>query len=213
MTGLPPGPHRICAVVDVEAYSGRTPTQQLRIQSQIRDIVDHACARASVTGSDRQDRGDGQLIVLPTGVDLPRVLPAFIHAVADRLATLNWSARGAERVRMRGALAGGAVQVGDVGFVGPAVVEAARLVDSAALRAALTARPDRDFAVGVTDALFQDVVGRDHPGLASEQFSQVTVTVKEYAGSAWVAVPQSRAEGHPAGSAQGPAAVRSTRRT
>jgi hypothetical protein len=73
-----------------------------------------------------------------------------------------------------------------LGFAGQTIIEIGRLLDCAALRDAVAARPDADIVVLVADRLYADVVREGYPGLTPSQFERVGVAAKTYQGHAWL---------------------------
>src|SRR5262245_23682474 len=76
----PPARRRLCFAVDIESFSGRIQPQQLDLMRRLLWIMTVACENAGVSASrcERQDSGDGQILVLPPGVDESTVLPGFV---------------------------------------------------------------------------------------------------------------------------------------
>ncbi|MGW4004905.1 hypothetical protein ACWEGM_24210, partial [Streptomyces nigra] len=75
------------------------------------------------------------------------------------------------------------------GFVGRAPVEIGRILDSAPLRSALAAVPDACLAVAVSATVFNDVVREAYTTFRAQEFREVRIAEKEYAGRAWIWVP------------------------
>ncbi|MGH3992582.1 MAG: hypothetical protein ACRDSN_08965, partial [Pseudonocardiaceae bacterium] len=71
MTLHRPAVRRLCLVIDVEGYSAHDNLVQLTMQDRLDAVLRAGLAGAGVARrrTERQDRGDGQLIVLPAGVD------------------------------------------------------------------------------------------------------------------------------------------------
>jgi hypothetical protein len=93
-------------------------------------------------------------------------------------------------MRLRAAISQGAIQVAATGYVGPAVVTAARLLDSSVLRTALAKGSSSDLAVIVTDDLYRDVVSQGHSGLVAAMFRRVSVSNpgKAFKATGWLRV-------------------------
>ncbi len=191
---LPPAIRRLCLVVDIESYSALDHQAQLRAQAGLAWVLTAAVRRAGVQPGFppraviRQNRGDGQLVLLPPGIDEARAIAGLVYGLADGMLAINAQA---PRLRLRAALAQGVVQAAATGYVGKAIVDACRLVDSAALREALAAAPERDLAVAFTDDLYHDVVVHGFGGLVGSDFRQVHVVDerKGFAVAAWVSRP------------------------
>jgi hypothetical protein len=202
--------YRLLVAVDVERYSARTAMEQLRAQTDLRQVLD---AAASHCGLDRdrwhkQVRGDGELAVLPPDVDVPGVVGAFADRLERSLEDLN-DARGERRaLRLRLALHHGTLAPGPFGPIGDAPVVVSRLLDAAPLRRALAARRHGDLGLVISDALFRDVVRTGFCSLGPDDFTPIRITVKgtTYRGhvrepravdtAAVVAFAPRRAEGH-----------------
>jgi hypothetical protein len=192
--GLPPASRRICAVVDIERFSGRGNVNQLAMERNLREIARRAVGHARLYWSDVkvENRGDGLLLRLPPAVDEPRVIPDLItgHVLAVRLA--NMRAPGSQRIRLRMALTQGISHPGPTGSVGEAVIAACRLVDCAELRAALAQRPARELGVIVADDLYRDVIAHGYPGLDPAAFTMTKICIPEkgFEEQAWTYVPE-----------------------
>lgn len=139
--------------------------------------------------------GDGINAIMPADVDPTVVLPVLIRSLAANLSAGN--ARSADRIRLRMAIGVGLVEQNAAGFGGPMIVDMTRLVDSAPLRAALTAYPTADLAVAISDQVHATVIRPGYPGIPAAQFSRVNVVAKEFAGPAWIWV-SARQWGDPA---------------
>ncbi|MFF2950394.1 hypothetical protein ACFVVU_03440 [Kitasatospora sp. NPDC057965] len=188
---------RICLVVDIEAYSGRPYRVQQKVQERLDRALDHACGRAGVDRArcEAQDRGDGQLLLLPPDVDEAKALPGLVLGLRDALHTLNRAPGTAGRLRVRAALAQGGVQRAALGFVARSVETACRLLDCQEARAALKGAPDTDLAVVIADDLFTDTVAAGADGVPVEEFTEITVAIpaKRFEARAWVGTPRSGA--------------------
>ncbi|MEV7968156.1 hypothetical protein AB0O34_19530 [Sphaerisporangium sp. NPDC088356] len=192
-TDPPAAIRRLCLAVDVQSYSARDNRRQLDVQTGLKRVLDRALARAglSLAAVPRQDRGDGQLVLLPAGVDEARVIAILLREVGAGLAEINETLPPDDRIRLRLALAQGIVHEAATGYVGKAVVDACRLVETRDLRTALAEHDDRDLAVAVTDDLFHDVLVHGYAGLAAGDFRRVGVELadKGFSAVVWLAVP------------------------
>ncbi|MGK5557812.1 hypothetical protein ACSNOI_40035 [Actinomadura kijaniata] len=174
---------RLVSAVDMHAYSGRRTFQQVDFQRTLIDALDAAAAQS---GLDRsawylQEQGDAEVAVLPADAPEPVVVADFVRELANRLARVNHSPDPAERLRLRVAIHSGMVHFGRNGLPGPAAVDACRLLDAPALKAALR-DGDADLALILSDGLFHDVVSPGYRGLRAVDFTRVEVTVKEFTG-------------------------------
>ncbi|MFE8013083.1 hypothetical protein ACFU3O_10135 [Streptomyces antibioticus] len=188
---------RLCLVVDVERYSGRSYDAQAKVQDGVALALDQACANAGLRWRDceRQDRGDGQLLLLPPEIDEDRAVPGLILGLRDMLPLLNARVPEEHVIRLRVALAQGAVRPAKLGFVAWSVELASRLLDSAALRKELAMAQGSDMALIVPDDLYHDVFERGAGGLPPDALRKVRVEIKakKFAADAWLgALPRGR---------------------
>jgi serine/threonine protein kinase len=72
------------------------------------------------------------------------------------------------------------------GFGGPVIVDINRLVDSAALRSALSGEPAADLAVALSDQAYTLIIQPGYPGIPAGQFAHANVVAKEFSGTAWI---------------------------
>jgi hypothetical protein len=186
--------NRLCLVTDIESYSTHTTPQQGDAQQRLLRITQRALARAQifrVARLEHQDRGDGQLLLMPSRLDQTKAIPAFVRGLRHELYLSNQEPGAFGRIRMRAAMAQGAVARGATGFEGQAPVVACRLVDAQLLKDALKNHPDADLAFVAADDLYQDVIKQNFPGLPPDEFTSTEISVKEYKGNAWIYVPAS----------------------
>jgi serine/threonine protein kinase len=178
---------RLAFVLDVAGYGTRTVTERDDIQRRLRHLVvtmlGECGLRLDARVVDHQWTGDGINAILPSDIDPPAVLSALIRSLAAELAADN--ARHVDRVRLRMAIGVGLIERRAAGFGGPVIVDINRLVDSAALRSALSVEFEADLAVAVSDQLYTLVVQPGYPGIPAGQFTQANVVAKEFAGTAW----------------------------
>ncbi|NDU77283.1 hypothetical protein GWI34_32370 [Actinomadura sp. DSM 109109] len=171
--------YRLLLAVDLEKYSHLDAQRQLAAQKDLRGLL-NGCARRTglrTGGWYRQPGGDGELVVMPAGVDIPHVVGAFTSDLERALAELN--RRRPTRLRMRLALHHGTVIEGPLGPAGDAPVVVARLLDAPPLRDHLDEHQDRDLALVVSDTLYKDVVGSGFCALNPADFLRLEVTIKE----------------------------------
>ncbi|MEU6553423.1 CATRA conflict system CASPASE/TPR repeat-associated protein [Streptomyces sp. NPDC046915] len=192
-TGSHQGPRRtsprVGFAVDVERYGSRSSpakeSVQQRLAALVREVLGDLGHRLEET--DHQGTGDGMNVFLPADTEPHRALPRMIRSWQDRLAADN--ARFRDRMRLRLSTVVGPVGMAALGFSGSTIVEAGRLLNSAVLRNALEEHPDADFAVLVSDQLYEYVVAGGCPGPDVQRFDRRLVKVKEYRRHAWLWIP------------------------
>jgi hypothetical protein len=146
------------------------------VQARLRLLLDGVIRRSGVRPSrcERQQKGDGELVILPSGIDESRVVPRLVTGLRDLLDADRNARRGGHRIRMRAALDQSVVHLSAEGYVGTAVVGTERVVNSPTLRQALAAH-DSDLVVAVSGPLYEDVLRHGWGGLDAADFRQVTV--------------------------------------
>ncbi|WP_306213482.1 CATRA conflict system CASPASE/TPR repeat-associated protein [Actinoplanes sp. RD1] len=177
---------RMAFGIDVVGYSSRPAPLKIDLQRRVAALVGQVLGDAGVRleDTDRQDTGDGMMVVLPTTVELHLALPRLLHAWRDRLEADNEIHR--DRLRMRLSVSVGPFALGAIGYAGDTIIEIGRLLDSDALRRAVTDHPAVSLAALVSERLYQDVIGEGWPGLAAAEFQQVLVEVKTFRRTAWL---------------------------
>jgi len=176
-----PAVRRISLVIDIEGYSKRTAPEQVDAQGRLMWVVVNALRAAGVSPTDceRQDQGDGQLIMLPPGINEAHALPTIIMAMHSALHEVNEVPGLAGRLRMRLALAQGPVQIAAMGYVGVGVVAACRMLDSDPPRQALKRHPAADLVTIVSDDLYHQVFSQEYTaGLSARDFQPVQVLLR-----------------------------------
>lgn len=186
---------KLCLAVDLRKYSQHSYPEQADAQHRMVQVLAHALSRARVPRVmiQRQPQGDGQLIVMPSGTDDVRSVPALILGLRDGLFRTNCVPGQFGRLRMRAALCQGSVSRAPNGYVGDCVVLASRLVDSEQVRAALEDKAESDLALAVPPDLYQDVIMQAAYGLPPGEFEMTELTKKdkEFTATAWLYVPKS----------------------
>lgn len=185
-------PRRLCVAVDLEGFSARAPHAQALLQHRLRRLLKRAWRECGVR-PERVWQGDGEVALAPRGIDESALVSGFCRALRIALRRTNRDLAAAaepERVRVRVAMHTGAAAVGRPGLVGAGVVRACRLLDSPQLRAALAGNRRTDFALMVSQSLFEDVIGAEEHELTRADFApaRVVLDAKCFTADAWVHV-------------------------
>ncbi|MFE7617302.1 hypothetical protein [Streptomyces sp. NPDC057496] len=178
-------------LLDIEKYSERDDVEQAYLRRMLYDLTDRTLLAAGVdeTRRRRADRGDSVMELIDANCSVIALLRALLTEVPARLRSQNRRASAAARMRLRGVVASGYVAVDPLdGWVGSDLNHACRLLDADALRAALRDRRD-DFALCVSDPVYQGVVRHSHTGVPAEEFRSVTVDSKNGPLGAWLHGP------------------------
>ncbi|MCZ4506724.1 hypothetical protein O3Q52_00575 [Streptomyces sp. ActVer] len=192
--------------MDAQAYGSKNDRRQSEIQHDLPRLLDSAAKGA---GLDRtqwhiQRKGDEQLAVRPVDGTEPRLVDDYVRHLVAELGEYNAQRVPEARMRLRAVIHQGLVQLADNGFAGAAVVATARLLNARPLYDALAAHPGAELALLLSDDVFRSIVAGGHTTLSSEDFSRVTVQVKEYEATAWLRVPE---HGAPAAASSEPGAA------
>ncbi|MFF4489768.1 hypothetical protein ACFY0F_25270 [Streptomyces sp. NPDC001544] len=182
---------RTILLLDIERFSDRDDVEQAYLRRMLYDITDRTLdsAGVDVTRRLRADRGDSVMELIDAGAPVTALLRALLTEVPAQLRTVNRMASRSAQIRLRGVLATGWVAVDQHGgWVGADLNHACRLLDADMLRAALRERAG-DFALCVSDALYEGVVRHDHPGIPATDFSRVTLGSKNGPLTAWLHGP------------------------
>jgi hypothetical protein len=132
-----------------------------------------------------EDRGDGHLIVIPSGVPTVQVLKALFIALPDALRQHNLLYGAGAQIQLKIALAVGPVTGDDSGVSGQVIINAARYLDAPSLREAMKgAQATVGFVV--SDFVYQSAVSLAECPTDPERYSSIDVRVKEIHQQAWM---------------------------
>jgi class 3 adenylate cyclase len=170
--------YRYLAAVDIAGFSSLNALDQVHMQDDLGQVLDIAATRV---GLDRalwqlQERGDGELAVLPLDTDGPRLIADYPRELADALSEVNGERR--SRLRIRLAMHHGTLVPGRFGPVGQGPIVVSRLLDSDELREYLTQRAELDVVLIVSASLHNDVIETHLCHLDPAQFARTDVLVK-----------------------------------
>ncbi|MFF9347995.1 hypothetical protein [Streptomyces sp. NPDC014734] len=198
-------------LLDIEKYSDRDDVEQAYLRRMLYDLVDRALLAAGIdeTRRRRADRGDSVMELIDANCSVIALLRALLTEVPAQLRSRNRRAAASARMRLRGVVASGYVAVDGLdGWVGSDLNHACRLLDAELLRNALRDDPE-DFALCVSDAVYQGVVRHSHTGVPAEEFRSVTVDSKNGPLAAWLRgpVPHAVPRSGDADAAAGPGVV------
>ncbi|WP_019632287.1 cyclic nucleotide-binding domain-containing protein [Actinomadura atramentaria] len=174
---------------DVAAFSGahRTDADRVHVRRVMYDRLREAFAWSGIPweACHREDRGDGAFIVIPADFPPRAAVDPLLATLADALRDHNHRSSAAVGFQLRIALNVGPVIPDPEGLSGRAIIQAARMIDAAALKERMAATgADLGFITSefVYDAVLADGVG----GLAPARFTRVPVEVKEARMTAWM---------------------------
>jgi tetratricopeptide (TPR) repeat protein len=194
---IPDGVRRLCAAVDIAAWSSRTKGGA---RAETASVVHEALRLAGESIAVPIDRwkmhaaGDGALIVFPAEIDESAMIAAITRTLATELGRYNKVQPAGDRLRVRLSIAQGTLHATPFGFSDDVTIGVARLVNCSVLRAALVGYPASDVALIVSEDVFLDVIAHERHGLRVRSFWPVVAADKEFQAPAWIHVPD-RASG------------------
>jgi len=173
--------HRTIVVFDVESFGDhrRTNRHQAAVREGLYRSVGEAFGQAKLpwTRDDREDRGDGILVLLPPEVHKSLLVELLPSALVASLTAHNRAHRDEERIRLRMSLHAGEVLYDPYGVTGEAINWAFRLVDAEPLKTAL-ARSPGVLAIIASSWFFDQVIRHAAPDVPPA-YRQVLVRAKD----------------------------------
>jgi hypothetical protein len=181
--------HCLFVCLDAQGYSARDAKRQKVLQRDISTAWQDAAIGAGLDqrAIRSQARGDGVLLVVPTGPAVPRGIDDFIRHLEALLARYNEDHQTESQLRLRVALDMGGLTKAKLGFAGSPPVTVTRLVESDELREAL-AKSGSHLAVMMSRSVYTEVKD-GHTTLNAREFRQVTVSAKGATFEAWLWTP------------------------
>ncbi|MER5522760.1 hypothetical protein ACWC2M_02260 [Streptomyces sp. NPDC001761] len=176
---------------DIERYSDRDDVEQAYLRRVLYEAADHILTTAGISETQRRraDRGDSVMELIDASASITTLLRALLTEMPKRLLAFNRVASSSAQVRMRVVLATGHVTIDEHdGWVGSDLNHACRLLDAQFLRDALREHT-KDFALCISDSVYQGTVRQGHPLIPSESFQRVRFDSKEGEMTAWLASP------------------------
>ncbi len=206
------GVRRLIIAMDIEHYSRLPDFGQVYAQRVLSELLREAGQHGALERAqwDIQQQGDGELALLPPGIDEAGVITTLMRQLTSGLHRYNRQA--AARLRMRIAVHEGLTYIADSGFAGDAVNTTCRLRDAKEAKDTLR-NAENDVVLIVSERIYRDVIcGDDSYDLPPASFRETEVVMADkgfrarafiYAGRPADARPA--AEATPGEAAAGPA--------
>jgi hypothetical protein len=191
MLGTDPD-YRALMSVDIEKSAGRGDAAMAATKRFLGEAMQASFRASGLSWDDchQTDLGDGLRLVFGRDIAKSKLLEPFLSEMATRFLAHNRSSPSREQMRLRVAMHAGEVRMADGEVIGAPLETLARLLDAPPLKAALSAAPaSRTVALGMSQHFYDEVVARDHPGIASDLFVRAPFTVKETESTIWLHVP------------------------
>ncbi len=182
--------HRTILVVDVEQFGD--PTRSNLDRLAVRDGMYQSLTQAFMAAGvpwldcDREDRGDGILVVIPPTVAKSVLVESIPEHLAATLTAHNNTHDAPGRIRLRMALHAGEIHYDDHGVVGRAIDHTFRMLNTSELKAAL-AQSTSALAI-ITSSWFYDEVIRHGPPHIRSTFRPVHLLMKDAGTTAWISL-------------------------
>jgi hypothetical protein len=144
--------------VDVAQYGEHSVAESAAARRQLSALLADLCESPEFDYllPCRQNVGDGEVVVLPVGIDEPRTVTLLVNWLFHALCQTNGAWAG-PHVRLRVALHEGITTLIGGVFDGPAVTKACRLLGAVPLSTALASKPMADLAVLFSDRIYADL--------------------------------------------------------
>ncbi len=179
--------HRTIVAVDVEGFGNqhRTNRNQVAIRDGLYRAMQEAFGQARIPWADHdhEDRGDGMLILVGSGVHKSLFVESLPSALAAALRAHNRAHPLLERIRLRMALHAGEVNFDEHGATAASINLTFRLLESEPVKEAL-AESTGVLAVITSSWFFEEVVR--HSAADAATYRPVPVTVKETTTTGWI---------------------------
>lgn len=181
---------RLLVAVDIVGYGSRKGPEHSALQADLVTVLNEAAVVAGLSRDSwlKQAAGDGELAILPASEREEVVVDGYARQLDALLSARNRNVPAQRRIQLRMAVHFGPAKEADNGYAGQGIVTVSRLVDSPAIRAALTAAPEASVALILSRVVFDDVVGQGYVTFTATDFVRVPVRVKEYQEDAWLKV-------------------------
>ncbi|NVI88871.1 cyclic nucleotide-binding domain-containing protein [Actinomadura sp. BRA 177] len=195
---------RNCTIVytDIAGFSSRVRDEDDRIEvrramyTALRESFEESGVPWDACYS--EDRGDGALIVVPPEMPTAAVIDPMIAALGLRLRRHNHRSSEAVRIQLRVAMDVGPVVPDPPGMSGWTIINAARLLDAAPLKARLAAT-GADLGVIASRFVYDSVIAHSPGYVNADEYEPIACRVKETDIEGWIHL-----RGLPARSAIGP---------
>jgi hypothetical protein len=193
--------------VDITSFGSRELRLALQARRTLRDLIEDACGTAGMCWDQflHEDRGDGLLAFAPCCQNIEVLVDQFAAHVRAGLSRSNKTLTASAQIRLRMAIDAGHVVMDEYGFTGRAVTRIFRLLEAPAVRAKL-ARSGSEFALLVSDHIYQEIISYSPGQVDPATFEPVSIDYKETSTRVWLSQTRSR---HPCHASTAAPATRS----
>jgi DNA-binding NarL/FixJ family response regulator/uncharacterized LabA/DUF88 family protein len=175
--------------VDIVGFSAsvRSSRDQLALRNAMYEIFQAAFARFGIPWSPAftEDRGDGMLIIIPSGVPIITVVDLCLTDLINNLADYNSAASESATMRLRISLHAGPVTADALGVSGEAIVYASRLVGAPVFREALQ-ESGAQLGIVVSGVVYDMITRQGNLDSVPADLQSVNVQLKDLQATAWM---------------------------
>jgi hypothetical protein len=186
--------HYTIVVVDVVGFGARSRknSNQVRIRRGLYRAMEQSFAAAGIPWDrcEREDRGDGLLILVPADLPKAPLVDELPEALADALAAHNKRHPAEEQIQLRLALHAGEVVGDEHGFTSSSLTHAFRILEAPVLKATLAASSGV-LAVISSTWFYEEVIWQSDLS-RSDSYGEAEVICKETTTRAWIRIVESR---------------------
>ncbi|AUI59006.1 hypothetical protein [Amycolatopsis sp. BJA-103] len=186
---------RTIVVVDIAGFTSpdRNLPDRLAVREGMYEVLKAAFDESGVDfdACDREDRGDGVLILLSPGTSKTVVADRLPERITVALRRYNHTRTPRAQIKLRMGLNSGDVLNEGNAWVGEAIDTAFRILDAQAAREAF-ADSGLLLAVIASQLFFSEVIASD-PGLLPESYAPIPVSVKTFTGMVYLRLHGERA--------------------
>jgi hypothetical protein len=182
---------QVCAMLAVDIAEFSRPDRDEEIQLHLRTSL-YGVLREALCGSgmpwsqsQHEDRGDGVLVIFRPGQAAQPLIDSLPERLKGLIRRYNRCSRESARMQLRVAAHIGPVYSDEHGFCGDDVTFLCRMIDIQPLRKALS-QSDAEFALVVSDYVFDKLVLRRHSLADPRSFSSVRTKVKRTPVHGWM---------------------------
>lgn len=177
--------------VDIASFSSRQdPSVQRHLRSAIHRITREACQTVGLgwETSHHEDRGDGLFVIASPQTSIEDLLGPLVSALLAGIRDHNKVSNDAAMIQLRVAVHAGYVHLDDYGATGRALIHLFRLLEAPEFKASL-AECSGDFALIVSNYLFEEVISYNPGLIGAASFRPINVKVKETDELGWMWLP------------------------
>ena len=187
---------QVCPMLAVDIAESTRADRDVEIQRRLRTSL-YGILREALDGCGMpwnsqckyEDRGDGLAVIFPPDLAAQPIVDSFPDLLGGLIRSHNRGSGDAARMQLRMAAHIGPAYSDEHGFFGCHVTHLCRMLDAQALRRAL-AETGAEFALIVSDYLYDNLVLQRRSLVGQKSFRQVRTHVKRTPVRGWIYLPE-----------------------